>query len=130
MPKDVKVSLHFLRLAWADPSHTVPEIARHFGMSTRTLHRIVKLQGWTPRTSRPRSAVLTALQVKPLWDAGLRCCDIAVILGSSTRAVQAAAWRAGWRRFKGWRPALTLDDWRQDQLAARMRETVERGRAA
>lgn len=120
MPREVKVSLSRLRLAWADRSKTAPEIARDFGMSVRTLQGIVKGQGWPPRTARQRCAVLTPEAVRPLWEVEMRCCDIAVLLGSSTAAVQAVAWRAGWRRFKGWRPKMSLDQYLQARMAERM----------
>lgn len=130
MPREVKVSLHFLHIAWQDTSRPVREIAHDFGMCARTLQRIVKLQGWPARNSGNRRAILTPAKVKPLWDAGLRCCDIATILRSSTKAVQTFAVRQGWHRYKGWRPAITLDQWAEEQLAQRMAEAVQRGRAA
>lgn len=126
MGRSVVVSLAALRRAWDDRSLTVPEVAARFAIAPRTVQKLARANGWPPRSSRKRSARLTPGLVRPLWDAGLRCADIAVLLGAGEDAVQAVAWRAGWRRGRGWIARVTLADW----AAARLRERAAPARTA
>lgn len=117
MPRDVRVSIAALRAAYPDLSRSTAQIAAAFGMSARTLQKIAKAQGWPPRPIRRISSNLSAERIRPLWNRGLCARDIGIILGASQSAVQAYAIRYGMRRPHGWRPTLTLAEWREEQIA-------------
>jgi hypothetical protein len=110
--------------------HAIRENAAAFGMSTRTLHKIVKDQGWGHRTPRHVRCVLSTDAIRPLWEAGLCARDIGLALGASTQAVQAYSNRHGMTRGRGWRPTMTLAQWREQQLAERMAEVARAERMA
>lgn len=126
MPRDVIVSISALRASYGDRTRSTAQIAAAFGMSTRTLHKIAKQHGWAPRPTRKISAKVSLDALRPLWLAGLSAKNIGQMIGTSTQAVQAYAWRHGLRRPRGWRPTCTIEQYREQNLAERMAEAAKR----
>lgn len=120
------------------------DIRQHFGMRySSDPARSARLMG-LPKRGRAWRATCTIegflagrsdvgrdeAEVRRLWEAGLCYADIGAIVGGTKRAVAQYCAARGWHRGYGWRPRLTLAEWREGQLAERMAEVAARESAA
>ena len=131
MPKGSAFSTAALRRAWCEQKMTMDEMATRFGISRRMIQYHAKNQGWPKRKPVNRLARLTPEAVKPMWDFGLTSEDIASLLGVTHHAVNAFAYRRGWKRGKGWHSAgkRTLSEWREYQLQIGLKAAAQREQA-
>lgn len=119
-----------IREVWLDSSLTTAEAAAAVGLVRVNLWRRAKAMGLPPRP-RGRRAHLTEKELAPLWDAGVLASEIARHFDCSPVSVHGAARRLGLpRRPLGWRPRVTLADYRQTQLGLAMAQAASAENAA
>ena len=123
------------------------DICSHFGVCHTSLGVAVRLfglprrgSGWRPRITledwragasvSPRASGRCLYRdperVRTLWEAGLSYADIGRLIGVSRSGAQAYCHRRGWRRELASMPRLTLEQWRDEQLAARFADVAAR----
>ena len=98
-------------------------VARQLGLPPRgrAWRATCTLRGYL---ERQRDCGVDDGEMRRLWEAGLSYADMGEALGLGRRAVYQRCRARGWVRGVGWRPQLTLTEWREQQIAARMAEAV------
>lgn len=109
---------------------SVAEMCRRLGCRPWNIRQHANRLGFQPRVKGWRPYAANPALVRRLFDVGLCWGDIAKATGTTVPSIRRIAKRLGLNRARGWKPALTLDQWREDQIAARMRAAVEQRRAA
>lgn len=101
---------------------SVAEICRRMGCRPWNVGAHAERLGYPPRVKGWRPYPADPETVRTLYAAGLSWGDIAT--GATRPAVRGLALRLGLQRPAGWRPTLTLAEWREQQFAARLAEVA------
>jgi len=117
------------RALW-EASIGVAEMCRILGCKEWNIRQHAARLGYPPRSKGWRPYAANPALIRHLCDAGLCWREIAKDTGATVPAIRHMAYRLGLKRYKGWKPRLTLAQLREDQLAERMRADVEHWRAA
>lgn len=120
-----------IRRVWLDPALSTAEAAAQVGLARSNLWRRAKALGLPPRKVGNQFAITDDARFASMWRAGVLGREIAAHFGVHYTVVRATARRLGLSpRPLGSRPALTLPDFAQVELGARMAETARREAAA
>jgi len=119
-----------LRDLWGDPALTVEAMAATLGCCSKSVGLYARQWGLPPRRGGYQVR-LDPDRLARLWRAGVSIREIASHLGCGATTIQRAARCAGLPpRPVGVPAALTLAQFLQDDLAARMQRLARRERAA
>ena len=105
---------------------SVREMCRRLGCQPWNVRQHAARLGYPPRVKGWRPWAADPALVRRLFDAGLSWGDIAKAAGATRPAVRGIAVRLGLKRTRGWKPGITLAQWREAQLGARMRGECDR----
>lgn len=127
-----KLSSAAIRAAWQDLSVTKEEAAARLGISGRYLQQLASAMGLPHRPGyvAPRSDI-DPVELARMWRAGLATKDIAEAFGVFRNTVRRHAEMAGLQpRHRGFTGKISLTEYRQRQMAARLSDSAAETRAA
>lgn len=116
-----------VRRVWTDPELTLPAAAAALGMSTDALKARAAAIGLPHRRTGRREAIRPhqESEFRLMWRAGVSARVIGEAFGCSYFAVINTAMRLGLpMRGAGYRPRMTLDQYREARLGIAMRATA------
>lgn len=125
-----RVSLARLRAMWADDRLTVAQIAAECGMSEHGIRGRAQRLGFPARRLGPKPKYSEA-DFAAMWHAGVSMREVAALFGVDRSTLSDAARRMGLPpRGSAWQPLLTLAQYREAELAARLAASAAKTRAA
>lgn len=122
------------RRLWLDRSLTIKSIAIDLDITAQAVRFRAKSRGLDPRRGYPREMVqaIRDPEFARMWNAGVRTCDLVALYQVSHMTVPKTARRLGLPpRGKSFaHRGITLDEYRQSQIAARMSVVAANERSA
>ncbi|MCC5965526.1 MAG: hypothetical protein JJU24_05255 [Natronohydrobacter sp.] len=121
MPAGTRIPAARIRRLWLDERLSTVEAAAQAGLSRSSLWLRAKALGLPPRKLGRKYEIADIALFTAMWKAGVHGPAMAVHFGVTYSAIRATARRHGLPpRLLGTRPKVTLVDFLQTQLAARM----------
>jgi len=121
MPTGKCIPAALIRRLWLDERLSTAEAAAHAGLSRSNLWLRAKALGLPPRKQGRKYEIADLALLTAMWEAGVHGPTMAEYFGVTYSAIRATARRHGLpARPLGTRPKVTLADFLQSQLAARM----------
>jgi hypothetical protein len=113
------------RRLWLSRDVTMEDIARIIGTTASAVYWRAHVRGLG---SKPRARKLEwTAEMTAMWHAGVCSRDMAAAAGVAPSTISRRAKAAGMPpRCTGYRPLMTLAEWREAQMAERMRAVAER----
>jgi len=131
MPTGKRIPAAAIRRVWLDEALTTVQAAEAVGLSRSNLWRRAKALGLPPRKNGRRFEILDREGFARMWQAGVHGPDIAGHFGVTYSAVRGMARRLDLpQRPLGSRPSITLEEFRQIELAERMAASARAAKAA